>query len=175
MYKCVDDGVLKVAVLYLFGKDIYPNQDARLIRTPALFHVLLFFLPRLATEYLTGIYLIYIQVDYVGCIVRKGYTMLLTLLPVFLYSRSEEGGMLIEQVFVHFMFLLLRSNSKGCNSTGEAGCELAKPKRAIFCYILLGDSTTFFEPTYTYEGLQAFLIARKREVEELIGRELASC
>ena len=117
----------------------------------------------------------YIQVDHVGCIVRKGYTILLTLLPVFLRGRSEEGGMLTEQVFVHFIFLLLRSNSKGCNSTGEAGCELAKPKRAIFCHISLGDSTTFFEPAYTHEGLQAFLIARKREVEELTGRELASC
>jgi hypothetical protein len=116
----------------------------------------------------------YIQVDRVGCIVRKGYTMLLTLLLVFLCSRSEEGGMLTEQVFVHFIFLLLRSNSKGCNSTSEASCELAKPKRAIFCHILLGDSTTFFEPTYTHEGLQAFLIARKREVEELTGRELVS-
>ena len=135
MYKCVDDSILKVAVLYLFAKDICPNQDARLIRTPALFHILLFFLSRLATENLSGIYPMYIQVDHVGCIVRKGYKMLLTLLPVFLCSRSEEGGMFTEQVFVQFIFLLLQSNSEGCNSTGEAGCELAKLKRAISCHI----------------------------------------
>ena len=153
MYKCVDNGILKVAVLYLFAKDICPNQDARLIRTPALFHILLFFLSRLATEYLAGIYLMYIQVDHVGCIVRKGYTMLLTLLPVFLCSRSEEGGMLTEQVFVHFILLLLRSNSKGCNSTGEAGCELDEAKKAISCHVASGDNLTFFEPAYTHEGL----------------------
>ena len=116
----------------------------------------------------------YIQVDYVGCIVRKGYTILLTLLLVFLYSRSEEGRILTEQVFVHFVFLLLRSNSKGCNSTGEAGCKLDKAKRAISWHVALGDNPTFFEPVYTHEGLQAFLMVRKREVEEPTGQELAS-
>jgi hypothetical protein len=60
MYKRVDDSILKVAVLYLFAKDVCPNQDARLIRTPTLVYIFLFFLSRLATENLAGVYPMYI-------------------------------------------------------------------------------------------------------------------
>lgn len=79
--------------------------------------------------------------------------MLLTLLLVLLRSRSEERRMLTEQVFMHLVFLVFRSNGKGCNSTGEASYELEKPKRAISYHIALGDNLTFFEPAYTHEGL----------------------
>ena len=121
MNKSVENGVLKVAVLYFSTEDKTANQEVECGFILAfLFVCPLLFDRCFAAEDFTAVCLLNIEVDNRRGVVWEGYTVLLAFLPFCFRSRGEELGALGEQCLVHFVFHSFFSHSEYRDSALEA-------------------------------------------------------
>jgi hypothetical protein len=110
--KSVDNGVLKVAVLYFFTEDKTANQEVECGFVIALLFVCPILFDRcFAAEDLTAVHPLNIEVDNRRGVIWEGYTVLLAFLPFCFRSRGEELRALGKQCLVHFVFHSFFSHS----------------------------------------------------------------